>query len=97
MAHLTSQQLMAFLGLLASRDIEKNSKHHAPDDPRIVSLSARRNPAHFFSDHDPKIDFVRTGYGACSGKSGAHSVPVGRMDMGRQVFEADRSSLGNPP
>ena len=88
-AHFTRQQLMAFLGLLASGDVDENSDHDATDDVRILALTARRDPADLVAEHDAEVDFVGADDGPRRGERRPHPVAVRRVDMGGQVFEVD--------
>jgi hypothetical protein len=57
-AHFAGQQFMAFFGLLASGDVEKNPLHDPADDIRVAALAPRRNPPDLLADHDTEVDFV---------------------------------------
>jgi hypothetical protein len=81
MAHFTGQQLDAFLGLLASGHVDKNSEHDPVDDAFIAALPARGNPTHLFSHQDPEIDFVSTLDCPGRGKRGLYAIAVGGMDV----------------
>ena len=45
MAHLTGEQLVALLRLLACRKIEEDANHAVVDDLGVMTLADRRDPA----------------------------------------------------
>jgi hypothetical protein len=78
---------MAFLGLLASGDVDENSVHDATDDVRVVSLTAGRYPADLVTDHDAEVDFISADDGARRSKRGLYPITIRRMDVRGEVIE----------
>lgn len=95
MAHIAGEQLVSFLGLPTSRDVNEDSEHDAADHANIVALSPSRNPPNFVTDHYAKVDLIRTHDRASRRERCPHSVTVGGVDMSRKVFE--RNKLADRP
>ena len=81
MAHLACQQLVAFLGLLATGHVEEDAEHDPVDHARIVSLTPSGDPPDLVPDHDPEVDFIGAQNPARRRESGPHPVAIGWMDM----------------
>src|SRR4051794_23677449 len=58
MAHLASQQLVCFLGLLALGDIEEDAEHDPIGYVRIVALATGRNPTDVAPGQNSEVDLV---------------------------------------
>ena len=54
-AHFPGEQLMAFFGLLASRDVEEDTRHLALVQTFVISESARRDPSDLVAEEDAEV------------------------------------------
>ena len=97
MAHLSSEKLITLFSLLAPGYIDEDAEHDAPDHADILALAAGGNPPNAVSDEDAEVDLIRTREGARCGERGSHAVPIRRMDVSGQVFEADKLADRNAP
>lgn len=84
---ISPARFIAFLGLLAAGDVQKDTEHGAVDHAVIFALPARGNPSDFIPDKNTEIDLVLPDCCAAGGKRGPYPVAISGMDMGGEIFE----------
>ncbi len=82
MAHLASEQLVAFLSLLPARYVQEDPMHVALMHAEIAAETTSRDPADLIFDQNAEICFVTAIDATGRGKGRPHPVPVGRVDAG---------------
>ena len=88
MTHLAGEQFMSFFGLLAAGNVQEHAEHDPFDNPGIASPTPRGYPAHVIARHDPEVDFIGAAQDACRHKGGPDAIPVGRVNVRRQILES---------
>ncbi|QTK82028.1 Hypothetical protein AT6N2_L1227 [Agrobacterium tumefaciens] len=98
MAHLACQELMAFLRLLAARDVEEDPCHFFGCGISLVALTSGRNPTNVGSvRQNTEIDFKRPINRAGCDERRSDAVPVGGMDFCGKMLEGEVRLAGNVP
>ena len=87
MAHLTSQELVPFLGLLSSSHIDEDAERYVFLNAAIRTLSPCRNPTNYVAEHYSEVDLeVPSNRTGCF-KRGANSVTIRRMNIHGELLE----------
>lgn len=82
---------MPFFGLLAAGYIEKNSEHRASDNTGVFALASGGDPPYFVANHYSKVSLVRPEHATRRGKCGTNTITIRWMNMGGELFEANRT------
>jgi len=88
-AHFPGKQLVALLDLLAPGNVKKDAEHGLADDVRVVALATGGDPADLAVNHDAEVNLIRPHKGARRRERRPDPIPVGGMDVARQVLERD--------